>query len=245
MNQVTLKRAACLFALAGMFTFTYATAKEPAEADAKSNSKINKIKQTGSQAPTEEGAIPECLERLKLTGPQQTQAKEIIGKYDAKIDGVWKQFGERYMETIKTEVSLLAAIEDNMTEAQRTKVRDQRRKMAHAEEAVESTNEKPNRGTGKPADPIKEEIAAVGISLTSEQEAAADKIHQGYMGQLRSLNRDIQGLHTRLVSLEADKLVELEKMLTKDQLTQLREGRQTAPVGAKVTSIEKTQTQPE
>ena len=52
--------------------------------------------------------------------------------------------------------------------------------------------------------------------------------------RLRSLNRDIQGLHTRLVSLEADKLVEIEKVLTKDQLAQLREHRQSAPAVPKV-----------
>ena len=52
------------------------------------------------------------------------------------------------------------------------------------------------------------------------------------------MKRDIQGLHTKLVSLEADKLVELEKMLTKEQLAQLREGRQTATAAAKVTATE-------
>jgi hypothetical protein len=67
------------------------------------------------------------------------------------------------------------------------------------------------------------------VSLTPEQEAAADKIQERYLGRLRSLNRDIQGLHTRLVSLEADKFVQIEKVLTKDQLKQLREIRQNAP----------------
>ena len=56
-----------------------------------------------------------------------------------------------------------------------------------------------------------------------------NKVQEKYLSRLRSLNRDILGLHTRLVSLEADKLVEIEKVLTKDQLKQLREFRQTAP----------------
>jgi hypothetical protein len=47
------------------------------------------------------------------------------------------------------------------------------------------------------------------------------------------MNRDIQGLHNQLVSLEADKLVEIEKILTKDQLAQLREFRQAAPAQPK------------
>ena len=135
-------------------------------------------------------------------------------KYDSSIDAVWKQFGDRYMTTIRTEVAMLAAIEDNLTEAQRTQVRDQRRRVMHAEKALEGTNSKPNSATAKPADAT--EQATAGVSLTSEQETAADKIHEKYVGQLRSLNRDTQGLHNRLVSLEADKLVEIEKTLTKE-----------------------------
>jgi hypothetical protein len=42
------------------------------------------------------------------------------------------------------------------------------------------------------------------------------------------------------VSLEADKLVELENVLTKEQLTQLREFRQNAPVAPKVATSRTT-----
>jgi hypothetical protein len=155
---------------------------------------------------------------------------------------VWKQFGEKYMETVRTEVALLAAIEDNLTEAQRTQVRDQRRKVAHAEQALEGTNSKPNKATAKPADAGEQAASGVGITLTDEQEATADKIQHKFAGHLRSLNRDIQGLHNRLVSLEADKLVELEKMLTKEQLAQLREGRQNMTGAPKVTAADKVPT---
>src|SRR6185436_15815391 len=96
------------------------------------------------------------------------------------------------------------------------------------------TDAKPNQATAKPASAVEEEIAIVGLSLTAEQELAADKLQEKYLSHLRSLNRDIQGLHTRLVSLEADKLVELENILTKDQILQLREFRQNAPVAPKV-----------
>jgi hypothetical protein len=81
--------------------------------------------------------------------------------------------------------------------------------------------------------------------LTPEQEDAADKIQQKYAGRLRSLNRDIQGLHTRLVSLEADKLVELEKLLTPEQLAQLREARQMKTGVPNVTTGNKVPTSPE
>jgi hypothetical protein len=233
MMRATLRRIACLVAIGGVFAMTQAFAKDPAEPDARP---INKLKPASVTATADTASIPECLEMLKLSQAQQTQAKEIIRKYDMSLDAVWKQFGEKYMQTVRTEVSLLAAIEDNLTESQRTQVRDQRRKVAHAEKALESTSSKPNQATAKPADPAEQEVAGANISLTPEQEAAADKIQQKYVGHLRSLNRDIQGIHTRLVSLEADKLVELEKLLTPEQLAQLREARQMMSGAQKLTA---------
>ena len=221
MTAETLRRTACLVAVGGVLALAQAFANEPVLTESKP-------------------AIPECLEKLKLTPPQQVQIQEVIRKYDASLDLVWKQFGDRYLTTVRTEVALLAAIEDNLTEAQRTKVRDERRKVAHAEKALEGTNQKPNQATARPIDAITKEIDAVGVSLTSAQEVAADKIHEKYLGQLRSLNRDIQGLHTRLVSLEADKLVEIEKVLTKEQLAQLRDSRLTVTPAARVTSTIKS-----
>lgn len=186
-------------------------------------------------------AMPVCLEKLKLTSQQQDEIKEIVRNYDASISTVWNQFGNRYMQAIAMESSLLAAIEDNLTEAQRQQVRDQRRKMAKHEKAVAATSSKvnqadtaPNESTKKPANAAEEGLATIEVSLTDEQEAAADKVQEKYRSQLRSLNRDIQGMHSRLVSLEADKLVEIEKVLTKEQLTQLRTSRQNAPATPKV-----------
>jgi hypothetical protein len=237
--RTTLRRVACLVAVGGVFGLTSALAKDPAEPESRP---INKLKPANATAPAEAGAMPEFLERLKLSQTQQTQASEIIRKYDATLDAVWKQFGEKYMETVRTEVSVLAAIEDNLTEAQRAKVRDQRRQVAHAEKALEGTGSKPNQATAKPADPVEQAVAGDDISLTPEQEAAADNIQQKYVSHLRSLNRDIQGIHNRLVSLEADKLVELEKLLTQQQLSQLRKTRQMMTVAPKITAANKAST---
>lgn len=236
------RRSACLIAVGGALALTQAFAEDPAKPEARP---INKLPAAGATTAAGAAAIPECLEKLKLSQPQQAQARDIISKYDAKLDAVWKQFGEKYMETVRTEVALLAAVEDNLTEPQRTKVRDMRRKSAHAEMALAGTSTKPNQATAKPADPVEQEVSGAGISLTAEQEAAADKVQQKYVAHLRSLNRDVQGLHTRLVSLEADKLVELEKVLSKDQLAQLREGRQTMTSGPKVTASDKASTKTE
>ncbi len=234
-----LLRLACLVAVGGVFGLTPAFAKDPAEPDSRPT---NKLKPASASGPAEAGAIPECLERLKLSQTQQTQAKEIVRRYDTAIDAVWRQFGEKYLETVRTEVSLLAAIEDNLTEAQRTKVREMRRQVARAEKQSEGTTVKPNQATAKPADPAERAAAGADISLTPEQEAAADRVQQKYFGHLRSLNRDIQGIHNRLVSLEADKLVELEKLLTPEQLVQLRDARQTMSGEPKLTAADKAST---
>jgi hypothetical protein len=180
--------------------------------------------------------MPDCLKELTLTQKQQDQIQLIIHEYDADLASVWKQFGDRYLETIRTEALLLAAIEDNLTEPQRKQVRDQRRKTAQHQKTLAGTDVKSNLATAKPASAVEEEIAIAGVSLTDVQEAAADKLQEKYLGRLRSLNRDIQGLHVRLVSLEADKFVEIENVLTKDQLEQLRVIRQNAPVGTKITA---------
>jgi hypothetical protein len=238
-RQTPLRRTVCLTALVGGLALTQGFAKDPLESEARP---VSKLKPTSAAAGATEAAVPACLETLKLTSSQQAQAKEVVRKYDASLDMVWKQFGEKYMETVRTEVALLAAIEDNLTEPQRTQVREERRRVAHAERALEGTNSKPNQATAKPADAAEQATAGAGITLTDEQEAAADKIQQKYARHLRSLNRDIQGLHNRLISLEADKLVELERMLTKEQLAQLREHRQTMNGATKVTAAEKPST---
>jgi hypothetical protein len=227
--RITLQRLAfcavlCALAVAGALALASASAKEPAEAEFKAN---NQAARANTQS--EQVGIPECLEKLNLSQLQQDQVKEIVRDYDADIASVWNQFGVRYRDTIRMETLLLTAIEDNLTEAQRTQVRGQRRKVAQHEKSLAATNNKPNRATTVPASAVEESMAIVGVSLTPEQEASADKVQERYVSRLRSLNRDIQGLHTRLVSLEADKLVEIEKLLTKDQLEQLREIRQSAP----------------
>ena len=229
-----VRQVACLSVVGGVLVASQAFAKDPVQPEAKPTSKL--IPATTADAP----AIPECLEKLKLSQQQETQAKEIIRTYDVKLNAVWKQFGEKYMETVRTEVSLLAAVEDNLTESQRTIVRGQRRKMAHTELAMQGTASKLNQATAKATDPVDQAVSGAGITLSSEQEAMADKIQEKHASHLRSLNRDIQGIHNRLVSLEADKHVELEKLLTKEQLVQLREERLTMAAGQKVTAAEKS-----
>jgi hypothetical protein len=182
--------------------------------------------------------IPACLAKLDLSEQQGAQIKEIIKDYDQDLTMVWKQFGDRYMDTIQTEALLLTAIEDNLTDVQREQVRSQRRKTAHHQKSLESTDDKPNQATSKPASAVEEEIGIVGVALTAQQQVATDGLQGKYLGQLRSLNRDIEGLHIQLVSLEADKIVEIEKVLTKEQLLKLREIRQDYPAASKVAARE-------
>ncbi len=227
-----------MLTVAGALTLTPVMAKEPAETDSKTTAKApaNRDKDEADR-----GAMPECLTKLKLSAQQQEQVHGIIQEYDESIAVVWKQFSGRYMQAITMETALLAAIEDGLTEPQREQVRDQRRKTAKHERAMAATSTKVNQAavksteeTTKPATTADEGLASLGVSLTDEQEAAADQVQEKYRTQLRSLNRDIQGLHTRLVSLEADKFVEIEKVLTKEQLVQLRQHRQNAPQAPKV-----------
>jgi len=205
--------------------------------DVKSDSK-DKAVQKHVAAKTIE--LPECLDKLKLSAKQQDEVKEIVGKYDASIDKVWNQFSDRYMKTIMLETSMLAAIEDHFTDAQRQQIRDQRRKTAQHEKASEGTDSRPNQAAPKSNDVVKEELSTGGVQLNSEQQSMAEQIQDKYRTRLRSMNRDIQGLHTRLLSLEADKLAAIEAVLTKEQLTQLRTERQQAPATSHLSSTKTT-----
>lgn len=210
--------------IAGVLAIGTAYAQEPAAtADMPNNPGPS------TQTPSQQVALPTILEKLNLAPQQQVQIQDIVRDYDADIASVWKQFSDRYLKTIKTEAILLSAIEDNLTEPQRQQVRDQRRRVAQHEKALAGTKVKAKQETAKPVSAVEKELEIVGVPLTPEQEAAADAIQEKYLSRLRSLNRDIQGLHNRLVSLEADKLVEIEKVLTKDQLKQLSEIRKSAP----------------
>ena len=170
-----------------------------------------------AQPPASPSAVtlPFWLEKLNLSPEQQQKARAIVHEYDADVAAVWRQFGECYQQTVRIEAVLLTAIEDNLTDAQRKQARDVRRKTAQKDKS--------------PAVAAIDETAA-GLTLTPEQEAAADRINGKYLSRLRILNRDITGLHNRLVSLEADKIVEIEKILTKPQLQKLSEIRQEAPL---------------
>lgn len=236
LNRLVLRGVLGLLAVVGVIALGPAFAKDQSEKGASSRGTPPR-----DQVQTESAPLPECLKNLKLSAEQQDQIQEIAHKYDESLSAVWQQFGQRYMQTICMETTLLAAIEDNLTEQQRQQVRDLRRKTAKLEKAMAATNIRPNQAevtkddeTTRPTNAAEEGLVAIEVSLTDEQEAVADKIQEKYHAQLRSLNRDIQGLHTRLVSLEADKLVEIEKVLTKVQLTQLRTRRQNAPDTPKV-----------
>ena len=219
-----IKNFCRLLTIAGVLAIGTAFAQEPA-----ATAVMPKIPGPSTQALSQQVALPTILEKLNLAPEQQVQIQEIVRDYNADVASVWKQFSDRYLETIRTEAILLSAIEDNLTEPQRQQVRDQRRRVAQHEKAIAGTNVKAKQETAKPVSAVEKELEIVGVSMTSEQEAAADAIQEKYLSRLRTLNRGIQGLHNRLVSLEADKFVEIEKILTKDQLKQLREIRQSAP----------------
>jgi hypothetical protein len=113
---------------------------------------------------------------------------------------------------------------------------DNNKQSAHSNP---ETSKKPEQGTSKApqgnnsgviVEEVEEYTFANGITLTVEQEAIADRVSNKYVRHLRKLHREIRSIHDQLIALESDKLVELEKILTKEQITQLREERQ-APTG--------------
>lgn len=195
-----------------------ATPKTPAKAAApatKAAPAKAAVHESHADAHASADAIPAQLAVLKLTPEQQAKIIDILHKFNGSISVVSKQFADSYMKTIETEAVMLAAVEDNLTDAQREQVRAERSKSAHQEKAEASHDE-------KAAGNAEAEIAAAGITLTEQQQEASEEIHHNYRKQMRALHRNIHHLHHRLLSLESDKLAQIEKVLTKEQLTQLR-----------------------
>jgi hypothetical protein len=237
-RSLNFRLTSSVLAIAGLLCVIPASAKEGTDSVKKSTTKLT-VTSESTQA-----AIPECLQKLKLSPEQEGKIQQINQEYDGSISLVWKQFGERYMQTIAVESALLAAVEDKLTEPQRQQVRDQRRKTAQHEQVNGAKSEKSGPGidakTDKHLAGAEAEIAAAGVELTNEQHDAAEDIHHNYHSQLRSMHRDIHSLHNRLLSLEADKLVQIEKVLSKEQLAELRTSRQ-SPHAAPRTAISKSE----
>src|SRR5690349_17880888 len=106
--------SAIVLGLAGLATFASALAQDPNVPES------TPLQQTASN----EVVIPACLAKLTLTNRQETQIREIISDYEKDLSLVWDQFGVRYLDTIRTEALLLAAIEDKLTDGQRNQVRE-------------------------------------------------------------------------------------------------------------------------
>lgn len=161
--------------------------------------------------------LPAWLQKLNLSAQQKGQIESIISQHDAKFAATWNQFGERYQETLRTEATVLATIEENLSDTQRQQAREQRQKLL-------------NRSADKTA--IGEGEAGLGVALTAEQEALGRKIQEKFQARLNTLGNEVQLLHNRLLSIEMDKIVEIEKVLTKEQHEQLAQHRKTALTAA-------------
>jgi predicted transglutaminase-like cysteine proteinase len=90
-RMITLSTIA--WAAAGALLVAPSLAQDSADAKVKPQAKV---------APGDV-AIPACLEKLTLTQQQQEQIKQIVRDYNADLAFVWKQFGTRYLETVRTE----------------------------------------------------------------------------------------------------------------------------------------------
>ena len=231
-------KVSSLLAAAGVLALTTASAKDPAAVDVKGAGK--------AAAKSAASVMPECLAKLQLTEEQQKQVADIISESSGAHARMWAQFSERYVQMIAAESAMLAAIEDNLTEQQQAQVRTHRRKTAHQGRTVVTTTTTTTTeagatdaatSTAKPTTDVEGDLAKEGVMLTPEQAEASDKVQEMYHSNLHVLHREIQDLHARLLALEADKLVEFEKILTKAQFAQLRKQRSEAPAPLKLAKI--------
>jgi len=196
-------RSAALSLIAALLVVMTAAGQQPKGADSK---------------PALSAALPVWLEKLNLSAQQKGQIETIVSQHDAKFLATWNQFGERYQETLRTEATVLATIEENLTDTQRQQAHEQRQKMLLTRAADKTAGV--------------EGEAGLGVALTAEQEALGRKIQEKFQARLNTLGNEVQLLHNRLLSIEMDKIVEIEQVLTKEQRQQLTQHRQTALTAA-------------
>src|SRR5262245_21050612 len=227
------------FLIVGAIALTAALARDPEASATKDPREPATSGKAGARL--DKTALPDPIEKLQLSDDQQKQVRQVVDKYDGEIDRVWKEFTKRYLDTIALETKSLAAVKDTLGDSQRTFIRKQRARIAHGSAADDERRQPADRqrrddearSDQRTAQPtaVVEEVLAVGVTLTPAQERAADAVYASYFERLRNAKREIHELHTRLLSLESEKLAEIEQLLSKDQLMQLRQERQAAAAG--------------
>jgi hypothetical protein len=236
--------AAC-FLLGGAIALTAALARDPESAVTKDAREPATTGKAGARL--DKSTLPAAFENLQLSHDQQKQVRQLVDKYNEEIDSVWKEFTRHYLDTIALEAKMLAAVEDTLDDSQRTHIRKHRGRTAHgsaADDRKERTDNRQGRrevrSDERDSEPraAVEEVLIVGVTLKPEQERVADGIYATYFERLRNGKREIHELHNRILSLESEKLADIEQLLTKEQLTQLRQERQAAAAGAERSASE-------
>lgn len=259
----------------GKVTEVAAIDKSSDRSDARNKDQASDDKNSRDKHAEGQSDLPDFLSNLKLTDDQKSKLKGICHECDSEREMTWRQFGQKYRETIQIEASMLAAIEENLTEHQRKLINNQRDRTvkgrwahdrkdgAHDRKSSDSKdqdktgasndqdkNDKSTATAGKDPssnsntlpkdekhDPtvrtepgthpdIIEEITVIGVTLSPEQENAAEGIRNSYFHRLRRLNAELGHLHSRLVALETNRLLKIEEILTKEQRNQLRRDHQ-------------------
>jgi len=193
---------------------------------------------------------PRILESLSLTQEQKDKIKDICQECSEHRKAAWKQFANHYHEAIAIEASMLASIEDNLSDSQRKHLREHRHRIAqahrHAAKGKSKSNDNATRDNKKDSEDRNsdrndnaaaiEELTIIGVTLSPDQEVAAEGVRETYYSRLRKLNREIETLHSRLVAMETDRLIKIEDVLTKEQRETLRKEHQKMSHSAKSAS---------
>lgn len=191
-----------------------------------------KVTQLAAGAAMSGDDLEGMLERLKLTADQKEKIKKICKDSESEREATWKAFGIRYREAVAIEASMLAAIEDNLSDAQRKNIREHRRRHRHHSDAAAGDAQRNANSKGA----VVEEITIIGVTLSPEQEDAAETLRDRYSDRLQDLSGLIEDLHARLVGLETERLLEVEGVLTKEQREELRKEHQKINKATKLTS---------
>ena len=223
-------RAAAALTLCGLMAGTGVLAFADDKKEDNATEK-EKPKSTAKETPPVQPELPPVFRDLKLTPEQTEKIQATLKSHDSDIEKTWDAFQQSVATSIGLEAMLLVAIEDGLTDSQRSRVQHQRKHL-HKKSAPKDASP-PAEAKAAPAKSapfvVEEEIVVIGISLSPEQRRQAADVHASYAEQLEAWREQVRDLHAQLVALEADKVISIEHLLTDAQIKQLREQRKRPP----------------
>jgi hypothetical protein len=125
-----------LLAVPGLFADDQNQDKAQSQSKSSSSTKAtDESKTTDTSTSTDKASLPACLKEIDLSQDQKDKIRMAISKSQTQLEQLRKEFDSMHLQAVELEATMVAAIEDGLSDMQRERLRQQRRKTQ-----IEGTN---------------------------------------------------------------------------------------------------------